>query len=145
MVQIGEQPLPSPHWFPLSLTCALRQCQPPVSPRSETAPIPVPTQLRNYQRIEQNLTSAASPVSNPHGSPRSAVVRRSNTSPMGFLKTGSSSPVPADAMQGVGRRLSTGSSRPYSPSPLVGTIPEQLGHCCCGQPQGHEARSRNSS
>lgn len=121
------------------------QCQPSVSPRSETAPIPVPTQLRNYQRIEQNLTSAASPVSNPHGSPRSAVVRRSNTSPMGFLKTGSCSPVSADAMQAAGRRLSTGSSRPYSPSPLVGTIPEQLGHCCCGQLQGHESRSRNSS
>ncbi|XP_061460663.1 serine/threonine-protein kinase ULK2 isoform X2 [Rhineura floridana] len=121
------------------------QCQPSVSPRSETAPIPVPTQLRNYQRIEQNLTSAASPVSNPQGSPRSAAVRRSNTSPMGFLKTGSCSPVPADSAQAVGRRLSTGSSRPYSPSPLVGTIPEQLGHCCCGQLQGHESRSRNSS
>uniref|UniRef100_K7GBY4 non-specific serine/threonine protein kinase n=1 Tax=Pelodiscus sinensis TaxID=13735 RepID=K7GBY4_PELSI len=120
-------------------------CQPPVSPRSETAPIPVPTQLRNYQRIEQNLTSTASPSSNPHGSPRSAVVRRSNTSPMGFLKMGSCSPVPADTAQAVGRRLSTGSSRPYSPSPLVGTIPEQLGHCCCGQPQGHESRSRNAS
>uniref|UniRef100_A0A8C8SEN9 non-specific serine/threonine protein kinase n=1 Tax=Pelusios castaneus TaxID=367368 RepID=A0A8C8SEN9_9SAUR len=124
---------------------ANRQCQPSVSPRSETAPIPVPTQLRNYQRIEQNLTSPASPVSNPHGSPRSAVVRRSNTSPMGFLKMGSCSPIPADATPGVGRRLSTGSSRPYSPSPLVGTIPEQLGHCCCGQPQGHESRSRNAS
>ncbi|XP_067421925.1 serine/threonine-protein kinase ULK2 isoform X7 [Emydura macquarii macquarii] len=121
------------------------QCQPSVSPRSETAPIPVPTQLRNYQRIEQNLTSTASPVSNPHGSPRSAVVRRSNTSPMGFLKMGSCSPLPADTAQGVGRRLSTGSSRPYSPSPLVGTIPEQLGHCCCGQPQGHESRTRNAS
>ncbi|XP_043355484.1 serine/threonine-protein kinase ULK2 isoform X3 [Dermochelys coriacea] len=124
---------------------ANRQCQPSVSPRSETAPIPVPTQLRNYQRIEQNLSSTASPVSNPHGSPRSAVVRRSNTSPMGFLKMGSCSPVPADTAQGVGRRLSTGSSRPYSPSPLVGTIPEQLGHCCCGQPQGHESRNRNAS
>ncbi|XP_053130684.1 serine/threonine-protein kinase ULK2 isoform X1 [Hemicordylus capensis] len=121
------------------------QGQPSFSPRSETAPIPVPTQLRNYQRIEQNLTSAASPGSNPHGSPRSAVVRRSNTSPMGFLKTGSCSPVPADAVQAAGRRLSTGSSRPYSPSPLVGTIPEQLGHCCCGQPQGHESRSRSAS
>nr|XP_032641267.1 serine/threonine-protein kinase ULK2 isoform X3 [Chelonoidis abingdonii] len=76
---------------------------------------------------------------------RSAAVRRSNTSPMGFLKMGSCSPVPADTVQGVGRRLSTGSSRPYSPSPLVGTIPEQLGHCCCGQPQGHESRSRNAS
>uniref|UniRef100_A0A8C5T217 non-specific serine/threonine protein kinase n=1 Tax=Malurus cyaneus samueli TaxID=2593467 RepID=A0A8C5T217_9PASS len=120
-------------------------CQPSVSPRSETAPIPVPTQLRNYQRIEQNLSSTASPVSNPHGSPRAGVVRRSNTSPMGFMKMGSCSPVPADTAQGVGRRLSTGSSRPYSPSPLVGTIPEQLGHCCCGQLQGHESRSRNFS
>ncbi|XP_063151809.1 serine/threonine-protein kinase ULK2 isoform X2 [Candoia aspera] len=97
---------------------ANRHCQPSVSPRSETVPIPVPTQLRNYQLIEQNLTSATSPGSNPHGSPRSAVVRRSNTSPLGFPKTGSSSPVPADTAQTVGRRLSTGSSRPYSPSPL---------------------------
>ncbi|NWS46259.1 ULK2 kinase, partial [Probosciger aterrimus] len=50
---------------------------------------------------------------------RAGVVRRSNTSPMGFVKMGSCSPVPADTAQGVGRRLSTGSSRPYSPSPLV--------------------------
>ncbi|NWJ02157.1 ULK2 kinase, partial [Crypturellus undulatus] len=49
---------------------------------------------------------------------RAAVVRRSNTSPMGFMKMGSCSPVPADTAQAVGRRLSTGSSRPYSPSPL---------------------------
>ncbi|XP_002806865.6 serine/threonine-protein kinase ULK2 isoform X6 [Callithrix jacchus] len=121
------------------------QCQPTVSPHSETAPIPVPTQIRNYQRIEQNLTSTASSGTNVHGSPRSAVVRRSNTSPMGFLRLGSCSPVPADAAQTVGRRLSTGSSRPYSPSPLVGTIPEQFSQCCCGHPQGHDSRSRNSS
>ncbi|GAB1296206.1 Serine/threonine-protein kinase ULK2 [Apodemus speciosus] len=94
------------------------QCQPTVSPHSETAPIPVPTQVRNYQRIEQNLISTASSGTNPHGSPRSAVVRRSNTSPMGFLRVGSCSPVPADTVQTGGRRLSTGSSRPYSPSPL---------------------------
>ncbi|XP_032125084.1 serine/threonine-protein kinase ULK2 isoform X3 [Sapajus apella] len=75
----------------------------------------------------------------------SAVVRRSNTSPMGFLRLGSCSPVPADTAQTVGRRLSTGSSRPYSPSPLVGTIPEQFSQCCCGHPQGHDSRSRNSS
>ncbi|NXN74594.1 ULK2 kinase, partial [Himantopus himantopus] len=50
---------------------------------------------------------------------RAGVVRRSNTSPMGFMKMGSCSPVPADTAQGVGRRLSTGSSRPYSPSPLA--------------------------
>ncbi|XP_064438812.1 serine/threonine-protein kinase ULK2 isoform X4 [Mirounga angustirostris] len=121
------------------------QCQPPVSPHSETAPIPVPTQIRNYQRIEQNLTSTAGSGTNPHGSPRSTVVRRSNTSPLGFLRVGSCSPAPADTVQTVGRRLSTGSSRPYSPSPLVGTIPEQFSQCCCGHPQGHESRSRNSS
>ncbi|XP_053786733.1 serine/threonine-protein kinase ULK2 isoform X2 [Desmodus rotundus] len=121
------------------------QCPPTVSPHSETAPIPVPTQIKNYQRIEQNLTSTASSGTNPHGSPRSAMVRRSNTSPMGFLRVGSCSPAPADTMQTVGRRLSTGSSRPYSPSPLVGTIPEHFSQCCCGYPQGHESRSRNSS
>ncbi|XP_063810075.1 serine/threonine-protein kinase ULK2 isoform X2 [Pseudophryne corroboree] len=121
------------------------QSQPQVSPRSETAPIPVPTQLRNYQRIEQNLSSTASPTSNPHGSPRSGAVRRSHTSPMGFLKVGSGSPSSTDMATATGRRLSTGSSRPYSPSPLVGTIPEQLGHCCCGHAQGHESRSRSSS
>ncbi|XP_029785103.1 serine/threonine-protein kinase ULK2 [Suricata suricatta] len=121
------------------------QCQPTVSPHSETAPIPVPTQIRNYQRIEQNLTSTAGSGTNLHGSPRSAVVRRSNTSPVGFLRLGSCSPAPADTVPTVGRRLSTGSSRPYSPSPLVGTIPEQFSQCCCGHPQGHESRSRNSS
>nr|XP_002664661.3 serine/threonine-protein kinase ULK2 [Danio rerio] len=116
---------------------------PMVSPRSETTPIPVPTQVRNYQRIKQNLSS--SPTTTLYGSPRSGTVRRSNTSPMGFPKMVSASPSPADTVQTVGRRLSTGSSRPYSPSPLVGTIPEQLGHCCCGHPQSHEPRSRSSS
>lgn len=103
---------------------------------------------------------------------RSGTVRRSNTSPMGFPKVGSGSPSSADVPQTVGRRLSTGSSRPYSPSPLgkltfndtsqtwrghlsslltnlsflcaVGTIPEQLGHCCCHL-QNQEPRSRSSS
>ncbi|XP_054427131.1 serine/threonine-protein kinase ULK2 isoform X2 [Pteronotus mesoamericanus] len=121
------------------------QCQPTVSPHSEAAPIPVPTQIKNYQRIEQNLTSTASSGTNLHGSPRSTVVRRSSTSPMGFLRVGSCSPAPADTAQTVGRRLSTGSSRPYSPSPLAGAIPEHFSQCCCGYPQGHEARSRNSS
>uniref|UniRef100_A0A8C4GPZ4 non-specific serine/threonine protein kinase n=1 Tax=Dicentrarchus labrax TaxID=13489 RepID=A0A8C4GPZ4_DICLA len=115
---------------------------PMVSPRAETTPIPVPTQIRNYQRIKQNLSS--SPTTTLYSSPRSGTVRRSNTSPMGFPKVGSGSPSSADVPQTVGRRLSTGSSRPYSPSPLVGTIPEQLGHCCCHL-QNHEPRSRSSS
>uniref|UniRef100_A0A1A8GKF0 non-specific serine/threonine protein kinase n=2 Tax=Nothobranchius korthausae TaxID=1143690 RepID=A0A1A8GKF0_9TELE len=113
-----------------------------VSPRAETTPIPVPTQVRNYQRIKQNLSS--SPSNTLYSSPRSGTVRRSNTSPMGFPKASSGSPSSADAPQTVGRRLSTGSSRPYSPSPLVGTIPEQLGHCCCHH-QNQEPRSRSSS
>ncbi|XP_017345773.1 serine/threonine-protein kinase ULK2 isoform X1 [Ictalurus punctatus] len=116
---------------------------PVVSPRTETTPIPVPTQVRNYQRIKQNLSS--SPSTTLYGSPRSGTVRRSNTSPMGFPKAASGSPCPADAAQTVGRRLSTGSSRPYSPSPLVATIPEQLGHCCCGHPHSREGHSRSSS
>ncbi|XP_051980641.1 serine/threonine-protein kinase ULK2-like isoform X5 [Xyrauchen texanus] len=127
----GGQPQPSTGQTPM------------VSPRSETNPIPVPTQVRNYQRIKQNLSS--SPTTTLYGSPRSGTVRRSNTSPMGFPKMVSGSPSPADTVQTVGRRLSTGNSRPYSPSPLVGTIPEQLGHCCCGHPQSHEPRSRSSS
>ncbi|XP_018604127.2 serine/threonine-protein kinase ULK2 isoform X1 [Scleropages formosus] len=118
---------------------------PMVSPRTETTPIPVPTQVRNYQRIKQNLSS--SPTTTMFGSPRSGTVRRSSTSPMGFPKAGcgSGSPSPADPAQPVGRRLSTGCSRPYSPSPLVGTIPEQLVHCCSAHGQGHESRSRSSS
>lgn len=124
---------------------------PMVSPRAETTPIPVPTQVRNYQRIKQNLSSSPSPSAAAnttalYGSPRSGTVRRSNTSPMGFPKMVSGSPSSGDIAQTVtvGRRLSTGSSRPYSPSPLVGTIPEQLGHCCCHL-QSHEPRSRSSS
>ncbi|NXL43090.1 ULK2 kinase, partial [Podilymbus podiceps] len=63
---------------------------------------------------------------------RAGVVRRSNTSPMGFMKMGSCSPVPADAAQGVGRRLSTGSSRPYSPSPLAAGTAVTLKSCLFG-------------
>ncbi|XP_053278159.1 serine/threonine-protein kinase ULK2 isoform X2 [Pleuronectes platessa] len=124
------QPQPTPGQTPM------------VSPRAETTPIPVPTQVRNYQRIKQNLSS--SPTTTLYGSPRSGTVRRSNTSPMGFPKVASGSPGSADVPQTMSRRLSIGSSRPYSPSPLVGTIPEQLGQCCCHL-QNHEPRSRSSS
>lgn len=127
----GGQPQPTPGQTPMAS-----------SPRAETTPIPVPTQVRNYQRIKQNLSS--SPTTTLYGTPRSGTVRRSNTSPMGFPKVCSGSPSSADVHQTASRRLSTGSSRPYSPSPLVGTIPEQLGHCCCHL-QSHEPRSRSSS
>ncbi|KAM9852808.1 serine/threonine-protein kinase ULK2 isoform 2-T2 [Aulostomus maculatus] len=105
----GGQPQPTPGQNPM------------VSPRGETTPIPVPTQVRNYQRIKQNLSS--SPTTTHYSSFRSGVVRRSNTSPMGFPKVGSGSPSSADVPQTVGRRLSTGSPRPFSSSPLGSSVP----------------------
>lgn len=58
--------------FPLSIC---RQAQPAsaptpmVSPRAETTPIPVPTQIRNYQRIKQNLCNSPTAAA-MHSSPR---------------------------------------------------------------------------
>lgn len=52
----SSQPQPTPGQTPM------------VSPRAETTPIPVPTQVRNYQRIKQNLSS--SPTTTLYSSPR---------------------------------------------------------------------------
>uniref|UniRef100_A0A8K9WQT9 non-specific serine/threonine protein kinase n=1 Tax=Oncorhynchus mykiss TaxID=8022 RepID=A0A8K9WQT9_ONCMY len=49
---------------------AIKKCEQPqttgqtpmVSPRAETTPIPVPTQVRNYQRIKQNLSNKTGEV-----------------------------------------------------------------------------------
>ncbi|KAF4070434.1 hypothetical protein AMELA_G00285440 [Ameiurus melas] len=71
---------------------------------SQSVPIPVPTQIHNYQRMEQNLQGAS----------RTAIPT-SHCYMSGFPK-GSLSP--------SRRRLSTGGSRPHQPSPKVGTIPE---------------------
>uniref|UniRef100_A0A8C7G4Y9 non-specific serine/threonine protein kinase n=1 Tax=Oncorhynchus kisutch TaxID=8019 RepID=A0A8C7G4Y9_ONCKI len=58
---------------------------------------------------------------------QSGTVRRSNTSPMGFPKVGSGSASSADCSpQMTGRRLSIGSSRPYSPSPLGKNMPQHV-------------------
>uniref|UniRef100_A0A674N3U3 non-specific serine/threonine protein kinase n=1 Tax=Takifugu rubripes TaxID=31033 RepID=A0A674N3U3_TAKRU len=43
--------------FPCSQPQPISGQTPMVSPRAETTPIPVPTQIRNYQRIKQNLSS----------------------------------------------------------------------------------------
>lgn len=51
-----RQPQPTPGQTPM------------VSPRAETTPIPVPTQVRNYQRIKQNLSS--SPNATLYSAPR---------------------------------------------------------------------------
>ncbi|KAG5836735.1 hypothetical protein ANANG_G00231730 [Anguilla anguilla] len=116
---------------------------PAVSPRAETTPIPVPTQVRNYQRIKQNLSSSPSPTQ--YGSP--GPVRCAGPTPAPWASPRRAPGRPA-RLRGPKRwaGASTGSSRPYSPSPLVGTIPEQLGPCCCGHtPQGQEARTRSST
>uniref|UniRef100_A0A8C7VFU7 non-specific serine/threonine protein kinase n=1 Tax=Oncorhynchus mykiss TaxID=8022 RepID=A0A8C7VFU7_ONCMY len=68
---------------------------------SQSVPIPVPTQIHNYQRIEQNLHPAGS--------------RKTGAS---LLPSG-----PGGAVLSH-RRLSAGGAKPYQPSPQVGTIPE---------------------
>lgn len=74
--------------------------------------------VRSFRKKRQKESRTCQRGSNFIFLCRSTAVRRSNTSPMGFLRLGSCSPAPADTVQTVGRRLSTGSSRPYSPSPL---------------------------
>ncbi|KFP78399.1 Serine/threonine-protein kinase ULK2, partial [Acanthisitta chloris] len=89
-----------------------------------SVPIPVPTQIHNYRRIEQNLQSP-----NPYSSPRSDTVRRSSsTSPLGFPKTGASPPYPGEhGSMPSSKKLSFGGAKPYMPSPQGKC---QLG-CCC--------------
>uniref|UniRef100_A0A667XCP7 non-specific serine/threonine protein kinase n=1 Tax=Myripristis murdjan TaxID=586833 RepID=A0A667XCP7_9TELE len=79
----------------------------------QSVPIPVPTQVQNYQRMEQNLHSPRQ-----DGSPRlSTPVRRcSSGSSLGFARPGPSPP----CVQGVAataRRLSLGGARPFQLSP----------------------------
>ncbi|XP_067910696.1 serine/threonine-protein kinase ULK1 isoform X2 [Heterodontus francisci] len=117
-----------------------RPSQESVSTYGDTIPIPVPTQVLNYQRIEQNLQTAK------HcGSPRSGAIRRSSTtSPLGFNKTGPSPPRHGEQGLTTFRRLSSGSSKPYFPSPQVGTIPEQPGQFASTSPIGSETRVRHT-
>ncbi|KAM4635195.1 serine/threonine-protein kinase ULK1 [Polymixia lowei] len=77
----------------------------------QSVPIPVPTQVHNYQRMEQNLHSPKQ-----DGSPRlSTPVRRCSSSggSLGFARTGPSPPFG----QGPARRLSLGVARPFQLSP----------------------------
>ncbi|XP_028681248.1 serine/threonine-protein kinase ULK1-like [Erpetoichthys calabaricus] len=91
----------------------------------QSVPIPVPTQIQNFQRIEQNLHSPSQ-----NSSPRSAppVRRSSSGSPLNLGRAGASPPYSAEHAVAFGsRRMSTGGSKPYQPSPQVGTIPELPG------------------
>uniref|UniRef100_UPI003AACFC7E serine/threonine-protein kinase ULK1 n=1 Tax=Centroberyx gerrardi TaxID=166262 RepID=UPI003AACFC7E len=79
----------------------------------QSVPIPVPTQVQNYQRMEQNLHSPKQ-----DGSPRlSTPVRRcSSGSSLGFARTGPSPPY-GQGVAPIIRRLSLGGPRPFQLSP----------------------------
>ncbi|XP_061732686.1 serine/threonine-protein kinase ULK1 [Nerophis ophidion] len=74
-------------------------------------PIPVPTQVHNYHRLEQHLYTTKQ-----EGSPRlcTPVHRCSSGSPVGFVRTGPSPPFGTVATT---RRLSLGGARPFQLSP----------------------------
>ncbi|XP_042364798.1 serine/threonine-protein kinase ULK1 isoform X2 [Plectropomus leopardus] len=79
----------------------------------QSLPIPVPTQIHNYQRMEQNLHCIKQ-----DGSPRlSTPVRRcSSGSSVGFARTGPSPPYGQGTVT-TNRRLSLGGARPFHLSP----------------------------
>ncbi|KAG7480645.1 hypothetical protein MATL_G00058480 [Megalops atlanticus] len=121
----GKTPSPSPS-FSGSPSPVGRVADFSASSYSQSVPIPVPTQILNYQRMEQNLHSP-----NQHGLPRTLLPkRRYSTGSQGIGRTGASPPFPDQGAAFYGRRLSLGGSRPYQPSPQVGTIPEMPGQTC---------------
>ncbi|XP_022616533.1 serine/threonine-protein kinase ULK1 isoform X2 [Seriola dumerili] len=86
----------------------------------QSLPIPVPTQVQNYQRMEQNLHSTKQ-----DGSPRlSTPVRRcSSGSSLGFARTGPSPSYGQGAVTAT-RRLSLGGGRTFQLSPLAPQLTE---------------------
>uniref|UniRef100_A0A8C3BVT6 non-specific serine/threonine protein kinase n=1 Tax=Cairina moschata TaxID=8855 RepID=A0A8C3BVT6_CAIMO len=129
----GRTPSPSPP-YSSSPSPSSRPGQFSSSKYGHSVPIPVPTQIHNYRRIEQNLQS-------PH---QSGTVRRSSsTSPLGFPKTGASPPYPGEhGSVPSSRKLSFGGAKPFMPSPQVGTIPEQPSQTVVPSSVGAEVRSR---
>ncbi|XP_052654068.1 serine/threonine-protein kinase ULK1 isoform X6 [Harpia harpyja] len=134
----GRTPSPSPP-YSSSPSPSSRPGQFSSSKYGHSVPIPVPTQIHNYRRIEQNLQSP-----NQYASPRSGTVRRSSsTSPLGFPKTGASPPYPGEhGSVPSSRKLSFGGAKPFMPSPQVGTIPEQPSQTVTPSNLGAEVRSR---
>ncbi|XP_075574270.1 serine/threonine-protein kinase ULK1 isoform X2 [Pelecanus crispus] len=134
----GRTPSPSPP-YSSSPSPSSRPGQFSSSKYGHSVPIPVPTQIHNYRRIEQNLQSP-----NQYASPRSGTVRRSSSSsPLGFPKTGASPPYPGEhGSVPSSRRLSFGGAKPFMPSPQVGTIPEQPSQTVIPSSLGAEVRSR---
>ncbi|XP_066544921.1 serine/threonine-protein kinase ULK1 isoform X3 [Amia ocellicauda] len=135
----GKTPSPSPS-FSSSPSPSGRPIEFSASNYSQSVPIPVPTQIQNYQRIEQNLHSPSQNSSPRSGPP---VRQCSSGSPLGYGRTGASPPFPGDhGAVFSSRRLSVGGSKPYQPSPQVGTIPELPGQTCPLHPDtGHRLQS----
>ncbi|KAM4710374.1 serine/threonine-protein kinase ULK1 isoform 2-T2 [Discoglossus pictus] len=117
-----------------------RLAQPSSSRYGQSVPIPVPTQVQNYRRIEQNLQSPTL-----YTPPRSGMVRKSSSnSPISFMRPGTSPPFHIESSSApTPRRLSFGGAKPYVPSPQVGTIPEQPGQRITTNPAGSELRNRS--
>uniref|UniRef100_A0A8C2PGM2 non-specific serine/threonine protein kinase n=1 Tax=Capra hircus TaxID=9925 RepID=A0A8C2PGM2_CAPHI len=125
---------------PDSLMCSGRTGTFSSSRCGASVPIPVPTQVQNYQRIEQNLQSPTQ-----YQTARSSAIRRSgSTSPLGFARASPSPPSHAEHGGALARKLSLGGGRPYTPSPQVGTIPERPGWTGAPSPQASEMRGGRS-
>ncbi|XP_051533396.1 serine/threonine-protein kinase ULK1 isoform X3 [Myxocyprinus asiaticus] len=88
----------------------------------QSVPIPVPTQIHNYQRMEQNLQFPGQECS-----PRSGTVQRCGSG--SSLSCGRTGPSPPQ-LGLTPRRLSTGGAKPFQLSPQVDTIPELPGQMC---------------
>uniref|UniRef100_A0A8C1BCB9 non-specific serine/threonine protein kinase n=1 Tax=Cyprinus carpio carpio TaxID=630221 RepID=A0A8C1BCB9_CYPCA len=77
----------------------------------QSVPIPVPTQIHNYQRMEQNLQFPGQ-----EGSPQSGTVQRCGSG--SFLACGRTGPSPPQSGSALtSRRLSVGGTKPFQLSP----------------------------
>ncbi|XP_035382898.1 serine/threonine-protein kinase ULK1 isoform X1 [Electrophorus electricus] len=87
----------------------------------QSVPIPVPTQIHNYQRMEQNLHTP-----NQDSSPRSTPTRRcSGGSPLACGRTGPSAHHPGGFAPALhSHRLSVGGAKPFQLTPHVLQLPE---------------------
>ncbi|XP_062273170.1 serine/threonine-protein kinase ULK1a isoform X1 [Scomber scombrus] len=106
----GRMPPPSP--VPLKLTSKTVGFN--SSNRCRSEPIPVPTQIRNYQRMVQPVGL--------HGSTRVTLCCAGSSNESSPRYGGSRSP--ASGVNPCSSRLATGGARPLQSSPLVATTPK---------------------
>ncbi|XP_019949114.1 serine/threonine-protein kinase ULK1a isoform X1 [Paralichthys olivaceus] len=84
---------------------------------SDSVPIPVPTQILNYQRMEQNLQPVAF-----HGSSRATPCYAGSSGESSAQCGGCRAAGPGSVLNSP--RLATGGAQPQQGSPLVGTTPK---------------------